>query len=244
MAGPAPGRREQAKAERRRRIVGAARDLIRETGTTDLSMRSLAQRAGVSLTTPYNLFGSKRAVVLAVLEDERDFANRFERLATDNSLERIFAAHDLAFGYYARDPGFYRAIWRALLNTTGADETGLATPERLAQSRAIWTGLLGAARADGYLDPPVSIASLERTLSHIAGGALLSWTMGGIATDRLGPSVGLGYALCLSGLATEAGRPRIAERLARYRAELKRAAPDAASDLAGDTGADAVAGRG
>ena len=62
------GKREQAKAERRHRIVRAARDLIRETGDTDLSMRMLAQRAKVSLSTPYNLFGSKRAVVLAVLE--------------------------------------------------------------------------------------------------------------------------------------------------------------------------------
>ena len=34
-------------------------------------MRALAVRAGVSLATPYNLFGSKRAIVLAVLEDVR-----------------------------------------------------------------------------------------------------------------------------------------------------------------------------
>ena len=45
------GKREQAKAERRHRIVRAARDLIRETGDTDLSMRKLAQRAEVSLST-------------------------------------------------------------------------------------------------------------------------------------------------------------------------------------------------
>ena len=52
------GRREQAKAERKLRIVRAARDLIRETGHTDLSMRALSKRADVSLSTPYNLFGS------------------------------------------------------------------------------------------------------------------------------------------------------------------------------------------
>src|SRR5215469_14755098 len=33
------GRREEAKAERRRRIIAAARDLIRQTGDTNLSMR-------------------------------------------------------------------------------------------------------------------------------------------------------------------------------------------------------------
>ena len=43
------GRREQAKAERRLRIMAAARDLIRETGDTDLSMRTIAKRAKVRL---------------------------------------------------------------------------------------------------------------------------------------------------------------------------------------------------
>ena len=60
-------RREEAKAERRHRIIAAARDLIKETGDTGLSMRAIAARAGVSLTTPYNLFGSKRAIVIALL---------------------------------------------------------------------------------------------------------------------------------------------------------------------------------
>ena len=58
-------RREAGKAERRRLIISAARDLIRETGNAGLSMRGLAARAGVSLATPYNLFGSKRAIVVA-----------------------------------------------------------------------------------------------------------------------------------------------------------------------------------
>ena len=39
-------RREAGKAERRRRIIHAARELIRETGNAGLSMRALAARAG------------------------------------------------------------------------------------------------------------------------------------------------------------------------------------------------------
>lgn len=64
---PETGRREQAKAERRDKIVRAARDLIRETGDMNLSMRMIAKRAEVSVATFYNLFGSKRAIVMAVL---------------------------------------------------------------------------------------------------------------------------------------------------------------------------------
>ncbi|MDO8381258.1 hypothetical protein [Phenylobacterium sp.] len=57
-------------------------------------MRALATGAGVSLATPYNLFGSKRAIVLAVLDDVRAFHERFSHLSSADPLERIFTAAD------------------------------------------------------------------------------------------------------------------------------------------------------
>jgi AcrR family transcriptional regulator len=207
------GRREQAKAERRTRIVRAARDLIRETGDTDLSMRAIASRAGVSLTTPYNLFGSKRAVVLAVFEDERDFVERFSRLQAANALDRIFAAHELANSYFVEDPEFYRTLWKALLNTQGADSTGLATPERLEANRAAWRILLQGAQDEGLLDSIVSPDLVERTLSNFVGGTLLSWAMGLLSTEVLGPTTSLGYAVILRGVATPAGASILRTRI-------------------------------
>ena len=46
--------------------------------------------AGVSLATPYNLFGSKRAIVLAILQDVREFHVRFSHRQVSDPLERIF----------------------------------------------------------------------------------------------------------------------------------------------------------
>ena len=112
-------RREAGKIERRRRIIEAARSLIRETGNAGLSMRALAARAGVSLATPYNLFGSKRAIVLAVLDDVREFQERFAHLKSSDPIERIFAAVHLALEYYKDDPRFYKTLWAAVF---GADE--------------------------------------------------------------------------------------------------------------------------
>lgn len=214
------GKREQAKADRRLRIIRAARDLIRETGNTDLSMRMLAQRAEVSLSTPYNLFGSKRAVVLAVLEDERDFAERFAKLDAGNAIDRIFGAHELAFRYYTNDPDFYRTLWRALLSTSGQDDMGLATPERLAQTRAIWLTLVRAAANDGYLSTDASVDLVLQSMSHVTGGALLSWAMGSLATSALTPTVGFGYALCLKGVATPEGSAPLKRKMATYSAQL------------------------
>ena len=107
---PDIGRRERAKEERRQRIVRAVRDLIRETGDTNPSMRLIASRAGVSIATAYNLFGSKQAVVLAVLEDRQNFIERFASLKARNPLDLVFAAHELAVSYYTQDPEFYRPL--------------------------------------------------------------------------------------------------------------------------------------
>jgi AcrR family transcriptional regulator len=218
------GRRELGKTARRSRIVRAARDLIRETGSTDLSMRMIAKRAGVSLTTPYNLFGSKRAVVLAVFEDERDFAARFAKLRAPNSLDRIFDAHALATGYFTKDPGFYRTLWRALLDTQGDNSTGLATPERLKRNKDAWRELIEQAQAEGLLDGAVSPDLLEQTLCCFANGAMLSWAMGAMATQDLLPATSLGYALTLRGAATAAGAEVLSARIDRYRQALKRSA--------------------
>jgi AcrR family transcriptional regulator len=213
-----PGRREQAKA------VRAARDLIRETGETNLSMRMIAKRAGVSVATPYNLFGSKRAVVMAVLEDERDFLQRFMELKVANAIDRIFEAHALAMTYIVRDPEFYQPLWKALLDTSGQDDTGLATPERQAQTRAAWRWLLSAAQQEGLLNEDVSVEWLERTLSHVGNGAMLSWAMGSLDTDQLMPAAGLGYALVLAASATPEGRRLLDKKIAAFQKMLHRKA--------------------
>lgn len=216
------GRREQAKAERRLRIISAARNLIRETGDTNLSMRTIAKRAKVSLGTPYNLFGSKRAVVLAVLEDERDFAQRLKSIHPINAIERIFQALTLAVGYYTDDPDFYRTLWMALLDTGSKEGGGLATPQRLAQSHALWRSLIEAAQKDGYLEREIGATTLERSLSFAFNGVMLAWVMGGIETKEMLAAAGYAYALALQGAATRSGRERIQKKIAIYQKQLAR----------------------
>jgi len=114
-------KREEGKETRRRRIVDAARALIRETGDTGLSMRAIAARAEVSLATPYNLFGSKRGVVMAVLEDAREFQEKFSTLKNLSAVERIFGALSITFAYHVQDPDFYRTLWTSLLDSRGGD---------------------------------------------------------------------------------------------------------------------------
>src|SRR5215467_11135333 len=58
--------REKHMADRRRRILDAAEQLIHQTGGADFSMLSLSNHAEVSPATPYNLFGSKPQLLFAL----------------------------------------------------------------------------------------------------------------------------------------------------------------------------------
>lgn len=210
-------RREAAKTERRRRIIAAARDLIRETGDTGLSMRAIAARAGVSLATPYNLFGSKRAIVLAILEDVREFHERFSRLPKSDAVERLFSALSISIGYYAEDPSFYHTLWTAVLDTSGKElRTAILNP----QSQAFWAALIAEADQDGAFAEGIDTALLLRNLNLTFEAVMLNWVHGTTSAEELEPSVSYGYALALRGAASPAFAPRLDAEVRRHQARL------------------------
>jgi AcrR family transcriptional regulator len=94
---PRLSRRETAKGERRARIVDAACELLRESGVEDLSVKAVAARAGLSLSTLYNLFASKDAILTSVYDqDLLQFAARVEEARCADALDRIFLTIDVS----------------------------------------------------------------------------------------------------------------------------------------------------
>ena len=212
-------RREEAKQERRQRIVAAARDLIRETGDTGLSMRAIAARANVSLSTPYNLFGSKRAIVLAVLGDVEAFQDRFAKSRSAPPMERIFQALSLSLTFYADDPDFYRTLWTGVFDMSGKEvRAALITPER----DAFWLALLNAAADDGALLPGIDTVLLMRNLDFTFAAVMLSWVLGALTVEDLEPATGYGYALALRGAASEAWQERLARKITEFQKPMLR----------------------
>ena len=56
-------------ADRRKRILIETRNLITEIGADGFTLRDLGQRAGVSVTTIYNIFGDKAGVITHALQE-------------------------------------------------------------------------------------------------------------------------------------------------------------------------------
>lgn len=215
------GRREEAKSDRRKRIVEAARALIRETGDTGLNMRAIAARAEVSLTTPYNLYGSKRAIVVAILDDVEEFQERFAKFPSTDAIERIFKALSITLDYHVSDPDFYRPLWASLLSASeGAElQEVLSTPK----SVVFWRALLGEAAEQGALKPEVDLDLLNQQLSFTFAAAMLTWVMGGLSTEVLEATIVHGYAMTLSAAASDVHQPLIFRRAIRAQKQVRQA---------------------
>jgi AcrR family transcriptional regulator len=199
--------REEAKQQRRDEIVRAARKMMQRTGKTGFSMRALADEAGVSIATPYNLFGSKQAVMFAVLDaDLTQYQERLEQLKSDE-IDAFFKAVSLATELYGTEPNFYRAVLFAVYNDGGTEFRSMFSGPR----HAMWKQLVENAIAAGQLSPEVDTAAFAVNLGNVLFSCILEWVYGQLSLPELEARGQYGFALALSGMST----PESSERLRR-----------------------------
>jgi AcrR family transcriptional regulator len=149
------GKRAEAVAQSRQRIIAAARSLLSAPDHPGLSLESVAEAAGVSRPTVYNQFESKRGIIAALFEDigkRIQFERVHDALADPDprrALERSVTEHCRA---WQRDA---RVIRRVLaLATVDSDLEALVERfesmrrnsygplvTRLQQTRALRSGL-------------------------------------------------------------------------------------------------------
>lgn len=207
--------RERGKDGRRRRIVEAAHDLLREFALDDVSGRMIAERAEVSLSTIYNLFSSKEAVLVAVYDDDlRAFEHIVRNLPSADPLSRLFDTIDAAAAQYDRDPTFYRAIMVRRASTK-ALEAALRRPRA-----DFWLMLVEQAMRAGEWQRGADAALVSRLLVLLFSGALADWVAGDISLDRFRLELGLGFASILMSSATGTTRARLDEYAVQFRNAL------------------------
>lgn len=211
--------REEAKEIRRNRILSAARDLIRETEKTRFSMRMLAERSGVSLVTPYNLFGSKQAIMGALLDEDIDVYGRNLARSRKDALDRIFHAVTLGTRYFAQDEGYYRAVLAAVYADIGNDEyrTTFGRP-RL----ALWRSLVNDAIDTGYLRQDTDTRVLAYHLSNVFYSNILPWAAGQISVRELEQRTLYGFGLALYATVRPTHQNRMREAISNAQTTLIR----------------------
>jgi AcrR family transcriptional regulator len=214
-------------AERRERILSAAREIIGERGYAGLSMRDLARQSRVTVPTIYNLVGSKDEVLLAAADEQTArFVAELEESRGEDPTERVLAVHEACVRELLRQPPYYREFLMLLVTSEAAGRVRGRVARALAVELARGIDALsGAGALADWVEPAALVPLLQRNLNM----ASLQWASGDLADAKLRP-VALYGACCILAGATR-GRSR--DELLRRAAELQSAArPSAAAPRA------------
>lgn len=202
---------------RRHRILDAAALLIRSTGGTDFSMRSLAEAAEVSPATPYNLFTSKEGLLYALLSRSLDeITLRGLAFQSNDPLEHVLEAAVQAADIFLHDPDFMRPLYQFLLGVVDP----IHRPKFIARSLAYWRSALASAEQAHLLTPDFEAEVLIYTLMAHFMGVLEFWIHDDIDAPGFKARVIHDTALLLLPLADDARRPRLLRRLREARRAL------------------------
>ncbi len=199
--------RSRQKEVRRQSILDAAEALIRDTGTTSFSMLVLAERAGFSPATPYNIFGTKDSILYALLNRSIDsISMRFAQVPGNiGPFEIVLSAADGAARFFISDPAYYRPLFQHLVGVRDA----LHRPAFMERSFQYWQGALARLRTDGILADDRTRDVLARSMMIYFLGSLDLWTQDELRDDAFRTQIMHGVASLLSAIATPAARPLI-----------------------------------
>ncbi len=209
---------EKHKAERRARILAAARELIADRGYGGLTMRDLARASRVSVPTLYNLFGAKQALLLGELEETfAAVVKALEEARGGSFVARAFATCEAGNRELLAVPRYTRELVHLFLTSEETRPLRRDINERYVQLMA---GILGAGQAAGdllaWVDP---VVVARRMFAHYIH-AMIEWAQGDLDADGFRAATLYGMSLMLLGLA----RGRAVDELTRRARGLQAAA--------------------
>ncbi|MGW2830322.1 TetR/AcrR family transcriptional regulator [Streptomyces sp. NPDC001286] len=157
---PPSNRFERRRAETRRALIGAARQILAETGDTGVSIQAIAERADVGFGSFYNHFESKSELFeAAVIDALEDLGQSFDERLTglDDPAELVAAGFRLSARMADTHPELMQVLRRRGLGYIHSDN-GLAR-------RAVRDLEVGMASGRfTAVDPAVALSALGGTL--------------------------------------------------------------------------------
>lgn len=209
--------RARAKGERRARLIKAARMLIAEKPTGNFSMGELAARANLSLATPYNLFGSKVAILQSVFRAEMQGVQKRQKgLGRLPPVELVRATIEDIVSVFAREPDFYRSLTRSMMAIAADDFTSIL-PISDQMFRPLVEGLVAA----GAIVLPLPDSVISDQLMRVFNSIFLLWALQNWSEDHLLRELKIGFALSFIGLFEGEDRRTMLTNLVTWTAEAR-----------------------
>ena len=106
--------RDQKKAESRRRILEAARDVFFRDGFMRANLDEMAEKAGVAKGTLYRYFESKADLYVAVLTNNQMLFHELMTAASEQgetAVDRVRSIAKFYFDHWLEHPDYFQIFW-------------------------------------------------------------------------------------------------------------------------------------
>jgi AcrR family transcriptional regulator len=203
--------RSDRQVERQTNILHMARTLAGRVGYDGLTMRELADLAGVSPKTLYNLFNSKDELLVAALQDLVGIIRRSVRDHTHlDGFDYILAVRRSGSAAIARSPGFANVIVSLVFRAKPNDQL---VQSLVGGSRGEMVQHIEHEQARGHVLPNVDPTILSWHLFAQSWSTLLAWDKGLLGHDEIVAAEQFGYLTTLLGVSTPRRRRKLQDQL-------------------------------
>ena len=208
-AGAAGGLRAQRKAERRDRILQALLRLLASRSDEQISNVELAERAGVTPPTIYNLVGNRsRALVMLLNALMREAADHVGSLSGLPPLERAERLGDFLVERLTDREEAYRQVVRKV-NALDLRQGAAYDPRPL----DLLLPVAHEAVEAGCFSPGVSPSLVARRWFYALAGAMVTWSVGALDARQFAAEATLGFHSVVAALGADPLRSASLARL-------------------------------
>lgn len=171
-------RREQQRAEIRADLVAAAHALVKDEGYEGLTIRKLADRAGLATMSVYSYFADKQSILEAMAEDAFvELARRCDMRRTADPLESLTGGLEEYVTFGLENPNEYRTVFMTPQVHVHQDKTF----DDLEAHNPAFQGLLMAVQdcidAKALSGDARAIATILWTVAHGAVSLILTFSL-------------------------------------------------------------------
>lgn len=210
--------REKQKERRRQLILDAAEALIREDASVSFSMPILAERAGLSPRTTYNLIGSKATVLYILLHRciDKIVTNFPDPQEEQDLLKLVYAMGDYACDFYAADYDFFSPLIKFLFGVS--DDTH--RPAFMNKGHLYWLRIGQRLDDGGFFRGATRPEDFARLVNVFFAGTLDLWSHGDLDRHAFRAQIRLGISIGLASLGVGEWEERIAGQIVDARQRL------------------------
>ena len=212
-------KREQAVQTRKRRIFDAARSIIIKSGLESLTTRALAQAAGLTVPTLYNLVGGKDEILTQMLS--HDVEAIWERLDFDRRASPLDMADAIiaeAYEVVRVDKALHRAFLPLMidLKIVLAANPGRDDPGARAANRCVEMARFACQKAieTGDLRGAIPAAELGQQMFITYRGPMRDWLEEVISAQEMIRRQKRGFYLVMAADASDPFRATLMDRIA------------------------------